>query len=101
MGTVGMPLPLLTFRLEAVPDMGYDPAADPPRGEVIMKGPVVFRGYYKARAGLRSPCSLHMRMLGDTGLCWVECGSHDAHCPQHASGSVPGGLLWEEPSMAS
>ena len=54
MGTVGMPLPLLTFRLEAVPDMGYDPAADPPRGEVIMKGPVVFRGYYKARA--RATC---------------------------------------------
>ena len=46
---MGMPLPLLSFRLEAVPDMGYDPAADPPRGEVIMKGPVVFRGYYQAR----------------------------------------------------
>ncbi|EIE18699.1 long chain acyl-CoA synthetase 4 [Coccomyxa subellipsoidea C-169] len=46
-GTVGGPLPLLTFRLEAVPEMGYDPLADPPRGEIIIKGPVVFQGYYK------------------------------------------------------
>ena len=51
---MGMPLPLLTFRLEAVPDMGYDPAADPPRGEVVMKGPVVFRGYYQV-----PPAHLH------------------------------------------
>ncbi len=46
-GTVGGPLPLLTFRLEAVPEMGYDPNASPPRGEIIIKGPVVFQGYFK------------------------------------------------------
>ncbi len=46
-GTVGGPLPLLTFRLEAVPEMGYDPLANPPRGEIIIKGPVVFQGYFK------------------------------------------------------
>ena len=49
-GSVGAPLPLLTFRLEAVPEMGYDPLADPPRGEIIIKGPVVFQGYYQVRA---------------------------------------------------
>ena len=56
-GTVGAPLPLLTFRLEAVPDMGYDPAADPPRGEVVIKGPVVFQGYYKVGACPEHPKS--------------------------------------------
>ena len=44
---MGGPLPLLTFRLEAVPEMGYDPLANPPRGEIIIKGPVVFQGYFK------------------------------------------------------
>ena len=47
---MGGPLPLLTFRLEAVPEMGYDPMADPPRGEIIIKGPVVFQGYFKVCA---------------------------------------------------
>jgi len=49
-GSVGAPLPLLTFRLEAVPEMGYDPMSNPPRGEIIIKGPVVFQGYYQVRA---------------------------------------------------
>lgn len=52
-GTVGPPLPVLSFRLEAVPDMNYDPMADPPRGEVCVKGPAVFSGYYKAEVRRR------------------------------------------------
>ncbi|GBF97083.1 hypothetical protein Rsub_10094 [Raphidocelis subcapitata] len=36
-GTVGGPLPGVEVRLEAVPEMGYDPAATPPRGENIFK----------------------------------------------------------------
>jgi long-chain acyl-CoA synthetase len=46
--TVGPPLSVLSFRLEAVPEMNYDPNATPPRGEVCVKGPSVFSGYYKA-----------------------------------------------------
>jgi long-chain acyl-CoA synthetase len=46
-GTVGPPLPSIELRLEAVPDMGCDPAADPPRGEVCIAGPSIFSGYYK------------------------------------------------------
>ena len=47
-GTVGPPQPVLSFRLEAVPEMNYDPLGNPPRGEVCVKGPSVFSGYYKA-----------------------------------------------------
>ncbi len=32
--TVGPPMPHVKLRLEAVPEMGYDPTANPPRGEV-------------------------------------------------------------------
>ena len=46
-GTVGPPLPSIELRLEAVPDMGCDPLADPPRGEVCIGGPAIFKGYYK------------------------------------------------------
>ncbi|KAI8475864.1 MAG: hypothetical protein J3K34DRAFT_17054 [Monoraphidium minutum] len=46
-GTVGGPLPGVQVRLEAVPEMGYDPTADPPRGEVCIRGPTLFSGYYK------------------------------------------------------
>ena len=46
-GTVGPPQPVLSLRLEAVPEMNYDPTAVPPRGEVCVKGPAVFSGYYK------------------------------------------------------
>jgi len=35
------------IRLEAVPDMGYDPTAEPPAGEVCIRGPPIFSGYYK------------------------------------------------------
>mmetsp|Transcript_33119 Transcript_33119/g.84069 ORF Transcript_33119/g.84069 Transcript_33119/m.84069 type:complete len:672 (-) Transcript_33119:449-2464(-) len=49
-GTVGPPLPHTELRLEAVPDMGYDPLADPPRGEVCLRGPGLFSGYYRNEA---------------------------------------------------
>ncbi|KAK9790769.1 hypothetical protein WJX73_002491 [Symbiochloris irregularis] len=46
-GTVGHPLPCLDFCLAAVPEMEYDPMIFPPRGEVLIRGPVLFSGYYK------------------------------------------------------
>lgn len=59
-GTVGPPLPSTDMRLEAVPEMSYDPTGNPPRGEIMFKGPSVFSGYYKdqektAEVGLSPP----------------------------------------------
>mmetsp|Transcript_18262 Transcript_18262/g.51152 ORF Transcript_18262/g.51152 Transcript_18262/m.51152 type:complete len:544 (-) Transcript_18262:303-1934(-) len=46
-GNVGPPLAGISIRLESVPDMNYDALSNPPRGEVCIKGPTVFDGYYK------------------------------------------------------
>lgn len=46
-GTVGPPQPCISVRLEAVPEMECDPMANPPKGELCIKGPTVFTGYYK------------------------------------------------------
>ncbi|PSC69675.1 long-chain fatty acyl ligase [Micractinium conductrix] len=45
--SVGPPGPAFWMRLEAVPEMGYDPLGFPPRGEVLIKGDPVFRDYHK------------------------------------------------------
>lgn len=46
-GTVGVVFPNQECRLEAVPDMEYNPMGNPPRGEVCLRGPPIFSGYYK------------------------------------------------------
>ncbi|XP_022890504.1 long chain acyl-CoA synthetase 1-like [Olea europaea var. sylvestris] len=47
MGTVGSAFVYTEIRLEEVPEMGYDPLGDPPRGEICIKGRTAFAGYYK------------------------------------------------------
>jgi len=46
-GTVGTPFPCIEFMLESVPEMDYDALGDVPRGEICMRGPALFSGYYK------------------------------------------------------
>ena len=38
---------LPTTVLQAATEMGYSPTADPPRGEICIRGPMVFKGYFK------------------------------------------------------
>lgn len=45
--TVGIPYTILEFRLESIPEMNYDALASPPRGEICIRGPTNFAGYYK------------------------------------------------------
>ncbi|KVH94530.1 AMP-binding, conserved site-containing protein [Cynara cardunculus var. scolymus] len=47
LGTVGSAFVYTELRLEEVPEMGYDPLADPPRGEICVKGRTSFAGYHK------------------------------------------------------
>ncbi|XP_077243632.1 long chain acyl-CoA synthetase 1-like [Tasmannia lanceolata] len=47
LGTVGVPSVYTEIRLEEVQEMGYNPLADPPRGEICVRGKTVFSGYHK------------------------------------------------------
>ncbi|GFZ19326.1 AMP-dependent synthetase and ligase family protein [Actinidia rufa] len=47
LGTVGPPFVYSELRLEEVPEMGYNPLGNPPRGEICMRGKSTFAGYYK------------------------------------------------------
>ncbi|GKC27012.1 long chain acyl-CoA synthetase 1-like protein [Tanacetum coccineum] len=47
LGAVDSAFVYTDLRLEEVPDMGYDPLADPPRSEICLRGKTSFVGYYK------------------------------------------------------
>ena len=47
--TVGIPLPGVRLRLEAVPDMNYSPSNAKPSGEVMIKSNGLYQGYYKRK----------------------------------------------------
>ncbi|BDA46672.1 Long chain acyl-CoA synthetase 3 [Coccomyxa sp. Obi] len=46
-GTVGPPTACVELRFEGSEELGYDPLANPPRGEICLRGPIVFDGYYQ------------------------------------------------------
>lgn len=46
-GTVGPPMPVTEFALESVPEMKYDALSKPAKGELLLKGANLFKGYYK------------------------------------------------------
>ncbi|GER49858.1 long-chain-fatty-acid CoA ligase [Striga asiatica] len=46
-GAVGIPMPTVEARLESIPEMGYDALSSVPRGEICIRGNILFSGYYK------------------------------------------------------
>ena len=80
-GHVGAPLPSVEIRLKDVPEMGYlhtdrehDGVPCLGRGEICVRGPGVFRGYYKDPQETQAALTADGWLLsGDIGL-WTESG---------------------------
>lgn len=48
--SIGIPMDHSEIRLVDVPEMNYSAADNPPRGEIVIRAPNVFQGYYKEPA---------------------------------------------------
>ena len=37
----------MELRFEGSEELGYDPLGTPPKGEICLRGPIIFQGYYE------------------------------------------------------
>eukprot|EP01006_Ploeotia_vitrea_P032580 TRINITY_DN64771_c0_g1_i1.p2 TRINITY_DN64771_c0_g1~~TRINITY_DN64771_c0_g1_i1.p2 ORF type:complete len:715 (-),score=457.20 TRINITY_DN64771_c0_g1_i1:79-2223(-) len=65
MGHVGGPLPSAEICLQSVPEMGY--LASEGKGEVLARGPSIFKGYYKNEEATKSTLENGWIHTGDIG----------------------------------
>ena len=67
-GNVGGPLPCLKLKLRDLPELGYLSTDNPPRGEVLIKGPPLFKGYFRNKELTKSVLDKDGWLrLGDVG----------------------------------
>lgn len=62
-GNVGIPSPILEYKLRAIPDMGYKTSGEVPAGEILVRGPILFTGYFSRTS------SILCLMLAGSFLC--------------------------------
>jgi len=73
-GHVGPPVYCCEIKLVDIPDMGYVSSDDPPKGEVLLKGPMVSEGYYKDTSKTQESFRDGWFHTGDIGR-WNEDGT--------------------------
>lgn len=75
--TIGPPQPVVEFAVESVPEMGYDGAGAPARGELLLRGRCLFTGYYKQpQQTVRLPrfgCACGLPTLSPAGVARCRC----------------------------
>lgn len=64
-GNVGIPFPCCEIKLISVPEMGYSVSSEIPKGEICIRGPNVFVGYYREK--VKTSC-----IVDDEG--WLHTG---------------------------